>query len=297
MHLDSQTITKIVESVAAWIVIYLLALGMVKIVNATISDVEKRHRWRKRVYYLAGCVGVAVTAWAWMERLGSLTTIIGLTGAGLAVALHQVILNVIGWLFIVIVKPFEVGHRIEWGSVKGDVIDVRVFHTVLLEIGNWVDADQSTGRIVHCPNGSIFNQPLHNYSEGFEFIWNEIRILVTFESDWKKARAILLKHAQKEAEAHQALVQQRFRRMSKRYMIRQGKLTPIVYVTIADSGVELTLRYLTDAWQRRTSTDEICRGILEDFAAEKDVDFAYPTYRIYKQEIMNNEQGVMSKYE
>ena len=104
-----------------------------------------------------------------------------------------------------------------------------------------------------------------------------------YESDWKKAKAILLKHARKEAGAHQAIVEQRLQRMSKRYMIRQGKLTPIVYVTIADSGVELTLRYMTDAWQRRTGADEISRGILEDFAAEKNVDFAYPTYRITKQ--------------
>ncbi|MFH1005932.1 MAG: mechanosensitive ion channel family protein [Candidatus Latescibacterota bacterium] len=283
MNLDSQMVSKMVNLAVVWIVIYGLVLGIVRIINTTISDVEIRYRWRKRVYYLAVCIGLAATAWAWMERLGALGTVIGLIGAGLAVGLNQVILNVIGWLFIIVAKPFEAGHRIEWGSVKGDVIDVHVFHTVLMEIGNWVDADQSTGRIIHCPNGHIFSQPVHNYSRDFEFIWNEIKVLVTYESDWKRAEEILLKHAQKEAEAHRAMVEQRLRRMSKRYMIRQGKLTPIVYVTIADCGVELTLRYLSDAWQRRTGADEINRGVLEDFANEKNVDFAYPTYRITRQ--------------
>ncbi|MCK5118536.1 MAG: mechanosensitive ion channel [Candidatus Latescibacteria bacterium] len=288
MNFDSQMISKIVTSAVVWIVVYLTAFGIVRIINTTISDVETRYRWRKRVYYLAVCIGAAVTAWAWMERLGALGTAIGLIGAGLAVALHQVILNMIGWLFIVVAKPFEAGHRIEWGSVKGDVIDVRVFHTLLLEIGNWVDADQSTGRIVYCPNGNIFSRPVHNYSRDFEFIWNEIKVLVTYESDWKKAEEILLKHARNISEAHQAVIKKRFQQMAKRYMIHQGKLSPIVYVTIADSGVELTLRYLTDAWQRRTGADEISRGILEDFAAEKDVDFAYPTYRITQ--AMKNEE-------
>ena len=71
------------------------------------------------------------------------------------------------------------------------LIDLRIFQFTLMEIGNWVDADQSTGRIVHVPNGSVFVTPLANYAKGFQYIWNEIPVLVTFESDWRRAKEIL----------------------------------------------------------------------------------------------------------
>ena len=73
----------------------------------------------------------------------------------------------------------------------GDVIDIRLFQFSINEIGNWVDADQSTGRIIHIPNGIVFTEPQANYTAGFQYIWNEIPVLVTFESDWKKAKQIL----------------------------------------------------------------------------------------------------------
>ena len=88
-------------------------------------------------------------------------------------------------------RPFEVGDRIQIGDQKGDVIDQRIFMFTVLEIGNWVDADQSTGRVIHIPNGKIFLETLASYTKGFEYIWNEIPVQVTFESDWRKAKNIL----------------------------------------------------------------------------------------------------------
>ena len=99
--------------------------------------------------------------------------------------------NLAGWVFIAIRKPFAVGDRIEIGDHTGDVIDMRLFQFTLVETGNWVDADQSTGRIIHIPNGWVFRQSTANYTAGFNFIWNEIPVTVTFESNWEKARDIL----------------------------------------------------------------------------------------------------------
>ncbi len=188
----------------------------------------------------------------------------------------------LGWFLILVRRPFQVGDRIELGGVKGDVIDIRLFQTSLLEIGNWVDADQSTGRIVHVPNSTVFKEENYNYSRGFEFIWNELRLLITFESDWKRAEEIMVQHGVKEAEGKEKVVRGKIDRMTKRYMIRYGQLTPIVYVNIKDSGVELTLRYLTEARKTRTTQDALCRAILDDFEKEQNVNFAYTTYRIVK---------------
>ncbi|MCK5082237.1 MAG: mechanosensitive ion channel family protein, partial [Candidatus Omnitrophica bacterium] len=117
---------------------------------------------------------------------------------------------------------------------------------------------------------------------GFEFIWHEIPILVTFESDWERGREIMMAHAKNLAEGLEAEVCRKIDAMRNRYMIYYGKFTPIVYVNIKDSGVELTLRYLTEAKKRRFTEDQLCQAILKDFEKESNVHFAYPTYRIVK---------------
>ena len=145
-----------------------------------------------------------------------------------------------------------------------------------------MDADQSTGRIVHIPNSYLYKKELYNYNRGFEFIWNEIPILVTFESDWKKGKEIMLSLGQKQAEGMEGVVRAAIDRMAHQYMIYYQKFTPFVYVNIKDSGVELTLRYLIEAKKRRSSQNELCQLILDNFSKEPSINLAYPTYRIVK---------------
>ncbi len=264
------------------IIAYLIAALTTRIINKNIKDLKKRHSARKFTIYTATFLSILIIIPVWINKSTSLTTILGLMGAGLTLALHQPILSIAGWLLILIRKPYETGDRVEVGGIKGDVVDIRLFYTSLLEIGNWVDADQSTGRIIHCPNNKIFTEAIFNYTKGFEYIWNEIKIVVTYESDWKKAKNIILDVTTKDQIDLGETVRGKIQRLSKKYMIHYEKLTPIVWTNIIDFGVELTLRYLTDARKRRSTQDEICGAILDRFNQEPDVDFAYPTYRIYR---------------
>lgn len=261
---------------------YFLIFLIVSIINRSIDDVKVRHLLRKNVIYLFNIVIILYIFFIWIQNINSITVFLSVIGAGLALALQEVILCIAGWFLILVRRPFEVGDRIELGGVKGDVIDVRLFQTSLLEIGNWVEADQSTGRIVNIPNSALFKKENYNYSRGFEFIWNEIKILVTFESDWKRAEEIMLNHATRETRETETIVSEKIKYMSRHYMIHYEKFTPIVYVDIKNSGIELSLRYLTEARRRRATHDTLCRAILEDFEKEEKVNFAYPTYRIVR---------------
>lgn len=178
-------------------------------------------------------------------------------------------------------KPFDVGDRIQIGSVSGDVIDLRIFQFTIMEIGNWVDADQSTGRIIHVPNGKVFTDFQANYSTGFNYIWNELGVLVTFESDWEKAKKILTDILNKHAENLTEDVQKKIKETSRRFMIFYSVLTPIVYTSVKDSGVMLTMRYLCDVRKRRISAATIWEEVLIEFAKHDNIDFAYPTTRFY----------------
>jgi small-conductance mechanosensitive channel len=174
-----------------------------------------------------------------------------------------------------------VGDRVQIGEVAGDVIDLRIFQFTLLEIGNWVDADQSTGRVVHVNNGRIFTDNLANFSKGFQHIWNEVPVLVTFESDWRKAKQILLDIANRHGEEMGQAAAERLRQAARKFMIFYTKLTPTVYTSVRDCGVLLTLRYLCDPRKRRSTEQAVWEDILEAFAEADNIDFAYPTQRFY----------------
>ncbi len=173
------------------------------------------------------------------------------------------------------------GDRIQVGTHAGDVIDTRLFMFSLLEIGNWVDADQSTGRIIHVPNGRVFKESLTNYTQGFEDIWNEIPVTVTFESDWKKAYEILSEIAGEHSEKLDERMAQQVRELAHKFQIHFRHLTPIVWTKVIDFGVTMTIRYLCHPRKRRSSEDTVWKAILEAFAKETAIDFAYPTQRFY----------------
>ena len=274
---------KIGQTIFVLLISYLLMFVLIGYINKKILDIKARHIVRKNIIYILSLTVIIITFFIWIQNLNSITIFLGVASAGIALALQEVILCIAGWLLILIRRPFEVGDRIEMNGVKGDIIDIRLFQISMLEIGNWVDADQSTGRIVNIPNSFVFKGEHFNYSRGFDFIWNEIPILVTFESDWKRAREIMMGHAQKYAEGLEESVRRKIDAMRNRYMIFYGKLTPIVYVNIKDSGVELTLRYLTEAKKRRFTQDQLCQDILNEFDKHPEVNFAYPTYRIVQQ--------------
>ena len=273
---------RVIVSVGIASFLYLIAGLIVRIINKKVTNLKRRHSARKTTLYITALIVMGAIALIWVKNLRTLTVVISVIGAGLVVALQEVILCVAGWFLILFKRPFEPGDRIEMGGVKGDVIDVTLFQTYMLEIGNWVGEDQSTGRVVHVSNSQVFRAPVHNYTRGFDFIWNEIKIMVTFESDWKKAEAIMLRHAKREDEKIAERVSQLIRKMSESYLIYYEKLTPIVYVKVVGFGVELSLRYLVEAKMRRHTQDELCRAILDEFRKDKTINFAYPTYRLVK---------------
>jgi small-conductance mechanosensitive channel len=189
------------------------------------------------------------------------------------------LINLLGWAYILWQRPFNVGDRIQIGNHSGDVIDIDLFQIVLMEIGNWVHADQSTGRIIHVPNGKVLTEPLANYTEEFNYIWNEISITITFESDWQKAKELL----QEIADRHSAPSDETGPEIQdperQKYFYFYTHLTPTVYTDIRDSGVNLSIRYLCKPRKRRITEQAIVEDTLHIFDQHTDIQLAYPTRR------------------
>jgi small-conductance mechanosensitive channel len=283
--LSEMMVTRVVSSILAVLLLWLVRRLILSVLWRRIEDVKIRYRWRKTTTYILVPFGTLIVGRIWFEGIGSIATYLGLVSAGLAIALKDLVVNLAGWAFILWRRPFDVGDRIQIGDFAGDVIDLRIFQFTILEIGNWVDADQSTGRIIHLPNGKVLSEPLANYSRGFSYIWNELPILVTFESDWQKAKTILQEIGAKHAAHLTDEAKAQIREVSRRFMIFYSTLTPTVYTSVADSGVMLTVRYLCDPRKRRGTAEAIWEDVLEAFGREDGIDFAYPTHRYYDNRI------------
>ena len=284
LGIDPASQQKLLISILIILVLSLLHRIAYASIVERIKDNSRRYQWQKALGYTFATLGVLAVSLVWIEGVQYAATYLGLVSAGLAIALKDPITNIVAWVFILWRKPFEVGDRIEVGPYAGDVVDLRIFQFSMMEIGNWVASDQSTGRILHIPNGMIFTSGVANYTHGPDYIWNEIPVLITFESDWEKAKNLLEEIADSHDVSQKDDVGREFEAATRKFLLKYNKLTPIVYTNVLDSGVLLTIRYLCKPRQRRGTTESIWEAILRVFARHSDIDLAYPTTRFYSLE-------------
>ena len=255
---------------------------ILKLVWRQTENLQVRYRWRRLSGYSAFVLTVMLVGRVCIEGFNNAATFLGLLSAGLAVAFKDPLVNLVGWMFILWRRPFAVGDRIQIGIHAGDVMDLTTSRFTLAEIGNWAHSDQITGRIVHIPNGKVFVEPVAIYSRGMhDFIWNEVDVLVTFESNWKRAKDILNEIAVTHAGHLAEPAESKLREYARDFLIVPVDLTPRVFTTVVASGILLTVRHVCQSRHRRESTQEIWENVLDRFAESDDVDFAYPTSRSY----------------
>lgn len=259
-----------------------------KQIGEQVGDAEKRHRYRKRVSYTIAAAVVLILSIAFFETLRELGTVLGFIGAGLAIALREYLASFLAWFYILGQRNISLGSRIEIGGspgVRGDVIDIGVFKMTLVEVRGEGMGEQSSGRLVTLPNFKVLTDPVYHFTAGSPFVWDEMDLTITFESDWERAEEIIRAIGMEIYEPHAEEIQTGFRQLESAYAFRYGVTTPIVYVSIAASGVNLRLRYLTHVRQRRGNRDAISREVLKRFGEAERIELAYPTSRVYRTEI------------
>jgi small-conductance mechanosensitive channel len=282
---------KILTSILAIVLVYLFRRIVMRVVTRRVNDSKLLYQWSKGSSQVAFVITLILVAGVWLEAIQSLGTFLGLLSAGIAIALKDLVASMAGWIFILWRRPFQLGDRIQIGDRAGDVVDIRIFQFTLLEIGNWVEADQSTGRVIHVPNSLLLTEPLANFTAEFGFIWNEIPVLLTFESDWKRGKEILQEILDRAVGDVVETAEREIKTASRRFFIYFKMLTPKVYTSVRDSGVLLTLRFICPARRRRGTTEEIWEAILTAFAQEEGIDFAYPTTRMYHNILEGKEES------
>ncbi len=232
-------------------------------VGKSIKDHNNFYRSKKAINTVGYFLVVLLLSVIYRDRLGTLTVFFGIAGAGIAFALQEVIVSIAGWMAILLSDIYKSGDRVLLGGIKGDVIDVGVLRTTIMEIGGWVEGDLYNGRIVRIGNSFVFKEPVYNYSADFPFLWDEIKIPVKYGSNYDLARQFFYEVAHEvvgdyanEAEIH-------WKTMVRKFMIEDATTKPMVTIVANDNWVEFNLRYVVDYKKRVIVKDELFTRILK----------------------------------
>ena len=255
----------------------LIGLGLVftisriaqRSINRFVDDATTRYRGRKFVAFLGYLIAIAVVATIFSSRLGGLTVAFGVAGAGVAFALQEVIASAAGWVAVSFGRYYSPGDRVQLGGIKGDVIDIGILRTTLMEVGQWVNADLYNGRIVRVANSFVFKEPVFNYSADFPFLWDEITLPVRYGSNWEYTRKVLNQVVDEICRDYATQSADAWKQAVNRYRLEEVKIEPMITLAATDNWIEFTVRYIVDYRKRRFVRDRIFTRILEEVDKSK----------------------------
>ncbi|HNQ62000.1 MAG TPA: mechanosensitive ion channel family protein [Bacteroidia bacterium] len=260
-----------------WILIKLLQKNLF----SRIKDTDNRYRTKKLSSYLGYFITLLLITIVYSDKLGGLTVALGVAGAGIAFALQEVITSFAGWLAIMFGGFYKTGDRVQLGGIKGDVMDIGVLRTTVMETGQWVDGDLYNGRIVLVANSFVFKEPVFNYSGDFPFLWDEIKIPVQYGSNYEMARTIILETGKEVAGDLTKLSKEKWKSLQSKYRLEDAQTEPMVSIVANDNWVEYTLRYVVSYKKRRATKTELFTKLLTKIEASNgEVRFASATFHL-----------------
>jgi small-conductance mechanosensitive channel len=230
---------KLLFTIAFIASVWLLAWGIGALANLALRKRSQRVAfWTKQGVHLFS-VALLIIGFCsiWFNDPARLATALGLVTAGLAFALQRVITALAAYLVILRGNTFNVGDRIVMGGVRGDVIELGFIQTTIMEMGQpppvqgddpgmWVTARQYTGRIVTITNDKIFDTPVYNYTRDFPFIWEEMQIPISYQSDVQRAEEIIIAAAAKFTSQFQDIGGQALAELERQYLYNAVSLNP-----------------------------------------------------------------------
>ena len=260
------TVSKLI-AVVLGIVVVVAVVRLIQhwVIGRYIQDTDLRYNARKAIRFLGFVVVFIYVAAVFSVQFSGLTVAFGIAGAGIAFALQEVIMSVAGWFAIVFGDFFKTGDRILLGGVRGDVIDIGVFRTTVMECGEWVAGDLYNGRIVRLSNSYVFKDPVFNYSHDFPFLWDEIVIPIKFGSDHKLVRDILDRIVNGVVGDYTTYAKVAWRDVVSAYRIEDARVAPLITMVFNENWMDFTVRYVVDYKARRITKDRLFTQILDAF--------------------------------
>ncbi|PQJ77252.1 mechanosensitive ion channel family protein [Polaribacter glomeratus] len=275
--LFSRILTIIFGLVIIWFSIRLIQKKLFNKIN----DIDNRYKAKKIGSFVGYFFTIILIGITFSDKLGGFTVALGVAGAGIAFALQEVIASFAGWLTIMFGGFYKTGDRVQLGGIKGDVMDIGVLRTTIMETGQWVDGDLYNGRIVLVANSFVYKEPVFNYSGDFPFLWDEIKVPVQFGSNYKKATEILENCGKEIVGNLTEKSKEEWAVLQQKYKLEDAQTAPMVSLIANDNWIEFTLRYVVSYKKRRATKTALFTSILEKIEGSNgEVKFASATFQL-----------------
>ncbi len=216
----------------------------------------------------------------------NILTSLAIVGAGLAVALQDVVKDVVGWIMVLQKRLFILGDRVSVGPYSGDVVDLSLLRTTLLEVNTSPAAavQERTGRVLYMPNAAVLIHDVVNFNRTSDYLKSELKLTLTLESNWEKAEKIFLAILEEVTGKYTEAARRQYSTRTRMLFIQHDPTGPALYTDVVGDGIEVTLRFTIPIGMRREVGSDIMRAILKRFAMETDVHLAYRTSMVYTKE-------------
>jgi small-conductance mechanosensitive channel len=260
------------------LLVFLLRVALMVVLEALqpVRNSLARHRLKMVSTNIIYIIGVLGTGRIWFHWMQPLMLFLGTVSAAIMITAKDILIDLSGWVYIMGQRPFETGDWVKFGEFTGEIAKVKLLHVVLLETLPWEEGRKCTGLIVQIPNRKIFAAPLINYSKGRRYVWNEVKIKITLNSNWRKAKELLKRIVERYTEHIRFNGNERVRQVSERWIVFYQRMAPEINLEVLDGHLALTVRFLCEPENRHETLGKIWEELLEEFGPCDDIQFILP---------------------
>ncbi len=271
------------------ILFFILLIFLIKyLVRRYMSDNERFYTINKALNITFVTLLIFILLFAYIENVSYLVTILGFASAGIAIAMKDWFMSIMGWFVIIIGGSIHVGDRVKFvrGNVEyvGDVVDISLLRMTIQEDVTLTSYMQNrrAGRIIFVPNNFVFTDMIANYSHaGLKTVWDGIDLMITFDSNVSKATSITKEIVKKYSKGYTDITRKQLNKLRSQYSMKNTNVEPRVYSFIEPYGIKISAWYHTNAYATLTLRSTISAEIIERLQAEDDIFLAFPTQSVY----------------
>ena len=284
------------------LVVFMIFFMLKLVVKKYITDNERFYMANKIINFMNVTMILFILFFNYIENAAYLVTILGFASAGIAIAMKDWFMSILGWLVIVFGGSIHVGDRIrvDMDGMKyvGDVMDISLLRMTLLEdiTLTSIMVNRRAGRIIFVPNNYVFTRMIANYTHNsLKTVWDGVKITITFDSNHKKAMHLTKEITKKFSKGYTDITRKQLNKLRQHYSLKNTNVEPRIYSFIEPNGIDIEAWYLTNAYATLTLRSVISTEIIDAFNAENDITIAYPTQKLHVS--MQSEEPTSHNYE
>ncbi len=272
------------------LVVFFIFFLLKLFVKKYITDNERFYMANKIITFINVILIILILFFNYIENASYLVTILGFASAGIAIAMKDWFMSMLGWLVIVIGGSIHVGDRIrvdmDGMMYVGDVMDISLLRMTILEdiTLTSISYNRRAGRIIFIPNNYVFTNMIANYTHSsLKTVWDGVSVTVSFDSNHKKAMHLAKEVVKKYSKGYTDITRKQLNKLRNQYSLKNTNVEPRIFSFIEPNGVKIDSWYLTNAYATLTLRSVISLEIIDAFNSEDDITIAYPTQKLHIQ--------------